>query len=49
MRAATIQPGPSLPGEPSEGPPMPTGIANLEDFWPHSDLTRKTRRQHRLR
>jgi hypothetical protein len=44
--ATVIQPSPPVPGEPPARPPVPAGLAGLEDFWPRHELTRKTRRQH---
>jgi hypothetical protein len=47
LTATTTQPSPPYHGEPPAGPPVPTGQAHLNEFWPRSELTRKTRRDHR--
>jgi very-short-patch-repair endonuclease len=47
LTATVTQPSPPLTGEPATGPPLPTGEASVQDFWPRRELTRKARRQHR--
>jgi very-short-patch-repair endonuclease len=47
LTVTATQPPPPVDGETPAGPPVPTGQARLEDFWPHRELTRKARRQHR--